>query len=91
MTLAINKKDMILENMYSLTLEQQDAVLEFIEFLRYKAQKEEEEQPGKENPSMSAYEAAKEFAECVDFGPGDLATNKDYLKKMGSKWKKTYY
>lgn len=85
MTLAINKKDLILDNLDSLTLDQQDAVLEFIEFLRYKAQKEEAKQPEKENPPMSAYEAAKEFAGCVDFGPGDLATNKDYLKKMGSK------
>lgn len=85
MTLAINKKELILENLESLTLEEQDAVLEFIEFLRYKAQKEEVEQPETENSPMSAYEAAKEFAGCVDFGPGDLATNKDYLKKMGSK------
>ena len=84
MTLAINKKDVILDNLETLTLEQQDTVLDFIEFLRYKAQKQEEQQV-EEKPPISAYEAAKEFAGCVDFGPGDLATNKEYLKGMGKK------
>ena len=81
MTVAINKKNVIVDRLDTLTVEQQEAVLDFIDFLRYKAQKEEEKQ-GKENRPMSAYEAAKEFAGCVDFGPGDLATNKEYLKKM---------
>ncbi len=31
MTLAINKKDAILNNLETLTVEQQDAVLEFVE------------------------------------------------------------
>lgn len=84
MTLAINKKDVILDNLETLTLEQQDTVLDFIEFLRYKAQKQEEQQVEEKQP-ISAYEAAKEFAGCVDFGPGDLATNKEYLKGMGKK------
>lgn len=80
MTLAINKKDVILDNLEMLTVEQQDTVLEFIEFLRYQAKQQvEEKQP------ISAYEAAQEFAGCVDFGPGDLATNKEYLKGMGKK------
>jgi len=84
MTLAINKKEVILDNLETLTLEQQDTVLDFIEFLRYKAQKQEEQQVEEKQP-ISAYEAAKEFAGCVDFGPGDLATNKEYLKGMGKK------
>ncbi len=84
MTLAINKKDVILDNLETLTGEQQDAVLEFIEFLRYKAQKQEEQQI-EEKPPISAYEAAQQWAGCVDFGPGDLATNKEYLKGMGKK------
>lgn len=84
MTLAINKKEVILDNLETLTGEQQDAVLEFIEFLRYKAQKQEEQQVEEKQP-ISAYEAAKEFAGCVDFGPGDLGTNKEYLKGMGKK------
>ncbi|MEZ2224854.1 MULTISPECIES: DUF2281 domain-containing protein [unclassified Microcoleus] len=84
MTLAINKKDVILDNLEMLTVEQQDTVLEFIEFLRYQAQKQEEQKVEEKQP-ISAYEAAQEFAGCVDFGPGDLATNKEYLKGMGKK------
>ena len=84
MTLAINKKNVILDNLETLTVEQQDTVLEFIEFLRYQAQKQEEQKVEEKQP-ISAYEAAQEFAGCVDFGPGDLATNKEYLKGMGKK------
>jgi len=84
MALTVNKKDVILDRLETLTVEQQDAVLEFIEFLRYKAQKQEEQQLEEKQP-ISAYEAAQEFAGCVDFGPGDLATNKKYLKEMGKK------
>jgi hypothetical protein len=83
MILAINKKDVILENIETLTVQQQEAVLEFIEFLRYKMQKQEEQV--EEKQPISAYEAAKEWAGCVDFGPGDLGTNKEYLKGMGKK------
>jgi hypothetical protein len=83
MVLAINKKDVILENIETLTVQQQEAVLEFIEFLLYKAQKQEEQV--EEKQPISAYEAAKEWAGCVDFGPGDLGTNKEYLKGMGKK------
>jgi hypothetical protein len=79
MTLAINKKEVILDNIETLTGEQEDAVLEFIEFLRYKAQKQEEQQVEEKQP-ISAYEAAQQWAGCVDSGSGDLATNKEYLK-----------
>lgn len=84
MTLTINKKDVILDNLEMLTVEQQDTVLEFIEFLRYQAKQQEKQQVEEKQP-ISAYEAAQEFAGCVDFGPGDLATNKEYLKGMGKK------
>jgi hypothetical protein len=33
-----------------------------------------------EQEPISAYEAAKEFAGCVDGGSGDLATNKKLFK-----------
>ena len=82
MTLAINKKDVILDNLETLTLEQQDTVLEFIEFLRYKSQKQEEQQVEDKQP-ISAYEAAQQWAGCVDSGLGDLSTNKAYLEGFG--------
>jgi len=45
----------------------------------------EREQQSEEKQPISAYEAAQEFAGCVDFDPSDLATNKEYLKGMGKK------
>ncbi len=53
-------------------------MLDFIDFLQFKLQKQELKEEEKE--AISVYEAAKEFAGCVDFGPGDLATNKEYLR-----------
>ena len=48
-----------------------------------KAQKKEITE---EKNTVSFYEAAKEYIGCVDGGLGDLATNKDYLRGIGSKW-----
>jgi hypothetical protein len=49
--------------------------------LQFKAEKKELT----EEKTISFYEAAKEYIGCVDGGPGDLATNKDYLRGIGSK------
>ncbi|MEQ9357805.1 hypothetical protein [Coleofasciculus chthonoplastes] len=75
MTQAIDKKQVILDRLQRLTPQQQQDVLDFIEFLQFKARMREREV---EQEPISAYEAAKEFAGCVDGGPGDLATNKKY-------------
>ncbi|MFB8791716.1 MAG: hypothetical protein U7123_23450 [Potamolinea sp.] len=82
MTQATDKEKTIFEQIRSLTLQQQQEVLDFIEFLQFKARKPEIEEDKKE--PISAYEAAKEFAGCVDGGPGDLSTNKKYLEGIGS-------
>jgi hypothetical protein len=82
MTQATTHSQTILEKLQTLTPQQQQSVIDFIEFLQFKAQKteiSEEEEP------ISFYEAAKEYIGCVDGGPGDLATNKDYLRGIGSK------
>lgn len=82
MTQAIDKKQVILDRLQRLTPQQQQDVLDFIEFLQFKARMREREV---EQEPISAYEAAKEFAGCVDGGLGDLATNKKYLEGMGGK------
>ncbi|MGB3509898.1 MAG: hypothetical protein WBA93_11770 [Microcoleaceae cyanobacterium] len=41
--------------------------------MQFKLQKQKKQK--EEKKRISAYEAAKEFAGCVDGGPGDLATN----------------
>ena len=80
MTQAIDRQKMIWEKLQSLTAYQQQEVLDFIEFLQSKTKKVEFKHP--DGTPMSAYEAAKEFAGCVDGGPGDLATNKQYLEEI---------
>jgi hypothetical protein len=70
------------EKMRSLPPEKQQEVLNFIEFLQNQiAQKNttiEQIEP------ISFLEAAQQFAGCVDGGPGDLATNKQYLEGLGT-------
>ena len=74
--------EMIIEKLHALTPQQQQEIINFIEFLQFKAQKTEISE--KEKP-ISFSEAAEEYIGCVDGGPGDLASNKDYLRGIGSK------
>lgn len=84
MTQATDKEQKILDQIRNLTPRQQQEVLDFIEFLQFKARKPELEVEKKE--PISAYEAAKEFAGCVDGGSGDLSTNKKYLGRERSQF-----
>ena len=64
MTQAITNEKTILEKLHTLTPQQQQEVIDFIEFLQFKAQKTEitEEEP------ISAYESAKDLVGCVVCG-----------------------
>jgi hypothetical protein len=70
------------EKMRSLPPEKQQEVLDFIEFLQ--------SQLGQQNTNIEQIEpisflsASQKFAGCVDGGPGDLATNKQYLEGLGT-------
>ncbi|MEH2327678.1 hypothetical protein [Nostoc sp.] len=83
MTLAIDQEQIIIDEFRKLSPEKQQQVIDFIQFLQWRCEKDVQHKEEKE--SISAYEAAKEFAGCVDGGPGDLATNKKYLEGFG--WK----
>lgn len=83
MTQSIDRKQTILEQLDNLTPEQQDEVLNFIDFLQFKVQKQESQEEEEEKEPISFYEATKEIAGSLDWGPGDLATNKTYLEQMG--------
>ena len=76
MTQAITDEKTILEKLQTLTPQQQQSVIDFIEFLQFKAEKKEITE---EKNTVSFYEAAKEYIGCVDGGPGDLATNKEKM------------
>ncbi len=78
MTQAIDREQTILEQIKGLTEQQQQEVLNFIEFLQFKAQKQDLQE--EEKDPISAYEAAKEFIGCVESGIGDLSYNKKYLQ-----------
>lgn len=78
MTQTISKEDILLEKLGTLTPLQQEQVLDFIEFLQSKNEKKIESKT-EEKPQMSAHEAAKQWAGCLDGGPGDLSYNKKYL------------
>jgi len=78
---ATTHSQTILEKLNALTPQQQQEVIDFIEFLQFKAQKTEitEEEP------ISAYESAKDLVGCVESGIGDLSYNKKYLKSPAKK------
>jgi hypothetical protein len=75
MTHIIEKEQLILKKFQQLSPEKQQELIDFAENLADQQEKK----------SLSAYEVAKEFAGCVDFGPGDLSTNKNYLKGLEKK------
>ncbi len=84
MTQAMTKQEIvpetIIEKVQNLTLEQQEDVLNYINFLQYKAQKQvnQHDQP---QETQSFLEAAKEFIGCVESGRGDLSLKKQELKQ----------
>jgi len=81
MTQAIATQHPLIEKFENLTPQQQQTVLDFVAFLESQNQETTDDRP--ETEPISAYEAAKEFAGCVDGGPGDLSTNKKYLEGIG--------
>lgn len=84
MTQAIDKEQMIIDEVKKLSPEKQQEVLNFIEFLHFKEiQKQETLQDTEKEKQVSFLEAAKEFIGCIDGGLGDLATNKKYLEGYG--------
>lgn len=88
MTQVISSEQGVLEKLHTLTLEQQQQVLNFIEFLQQQAQKQNkdiEDSSDEETNRIAFQEKLKKYAGCVDSGIGDLSTNKDYLRGKG--WK----
>jgi hypothetical protein len=78
-TRAIGLEQIIAQKVLTLSKEQQQQVLDFIEFLQLKSLTVEFKHH--DGTPMSALEAAGELVGCVDSGPGDLSTNKEYLKR----------
>ncbi|WP_017294804.1 hypothetical protein [Geminocystis herdmanii] len=79
MTQAIIQENILLDKFRNLTIEQQQTIIEFVEFMDSKKSKPQ----STENHEFSAYDQLQEFIGCVDGGNGDLATNKKYLEGFG--------
>ncbi|MFW6295836.1 MAG: DUF2281 domain-containing protein [Halothece sp.] len=73
-----NTAKIILDKINALTLQQQQEVIDFIEFLESKNTKHKVN----ETPTISAYELAKKWVGCVDSGLGDLSTNNIVENKL---------
>lgn len=67
----------LLDKFRNLTIEQQQTILDFVEFIDSKNHKSQESE------EVSAYDLAKEWAGSVESGIGDLSTNKKYLQGFG--------
>lgn len=78
MTQLVNLDQIIAEKVRTLAIEQQQQVMDFVDFLLSKTQKVEFK--NSDGSPMSALEAAGDIVGCVEGGPGDLAINKEYLK-----------
>jgi Protein of unknown function (DUF2281) len=78
----MNIERAVVEKLKTLSTDKQQEVLDFVEFLQSKARGFDSED--RLDESVSFLEAAREFAGCLDEGPGDLATNKEYLEALGT-------
>jgi hypothetical protein len=81
MTQAIDKhiiqENILLDKFRNLTSEQQQTILDFVEFMYRKKTRLPEDK------EVSAYDLAKEWAGSVESGIGELSTNKKYLQGFG--------
>ncbi|CCI04030.1 hypothetical protein [Microcystis aeruginosa] len=78
MTLANTHQQTILEKLQTLNPQQQQQVIEFIEFLQLKADKTAIHEEERE---ISALESAGDLVGCLDSGKGDLSLKKREFKK----------
>ncbi|CCI23518.1 hypothetical protein N0824_02998 [Microcystis sp. 0824] len=78
MTLANTHQQTILEKLQTLNPQQQQQVIEFIEFLQLKADKTAIHEGERE---ISALESAGDLVGCLDSGKGDLSLKKREFKK----------
>ena len=79
MNCATTHSQTILEKLQTLTPQQQQEVIDFIEFLQFKAQKTEIS--SSEEEQISALESAGNLVGCLDSGQGDLSLKKKEFKK----------
>ena len=85
MSLVSDADKIILDKINQLSSKQRQSLRDFLDFLLSKNPDSISENVSsqEEEKQVSFYEATKEMAGALDFGPGDLATNKKYLENLG--------
>lgn len=63
--------------------EQHQEVLHYVEFLEAKLNASSATKSAIRQPRISAAEAMRKYAGCLDGGPSDLSTNKAYMEGFG--------
>lgn len=71
----------VVEKLKTLSPDKQQEVLDFVEFLQSKTQRQEFESQD-DQPSVSVLTLAQKYIGCVE-GPGDLSVNKKYMDGYG--------
>ncbi|WP_373525053.1 hypothetical protein [Nostoc sp.] len=80
MTQAIDKEQIIIDEVKKLPPDKLDEVIDFIQSLQYQEKKKQDLEHKEEKEPISAYEAAKEFAGCVGGDPGDRKKQVSFLE-----------
>ncbi|WP_019499342.1 DUF2281 domain-containing protein [Pseudanabaena sp. PCC 6802] len=81
---AVNVEQLIMKQVRTLSVETQQEVLDFVEFLQAKRQQNQVTTQMESSLSMSQALIEK-YAGCLDGGPSDLSSNKKYLEELGKK------
>lgn len=81
MTQAINLEQIIALKVKTLTIYQQQQVLDFVEFLH--SRRSQTKSSDSKEDELLFLEATKDFAGCLEGEPSDLSTNKKYLEDLG--------
>jgi hypothetical protein len=72
-----NLAEQVAEKLEGFPIEQQQEVLNFVEFLETKLRGKTNAERDQPKPRISFQESIRKYSGCVDGGPTDLSTNKD--------------
>ncbi len=78
----MNIEQIVVERLRNLPPEKQQEVPDFVDTLLNQTSTGEFKHL--DGTPVSAWEAAKKWAGCLDSGPADLSTNKSYLEGLGT-------
>jgi hypothetical protein len=76
-----NLAKQVAEKLEGFPIEQQQEVLNFVEFLETKLRGQTNAE--RDQPRISFQESIRKYSGCLDGGPADLSTNKAYMEGFG--------